>query len=267
LAEARDDVADMLDRGDGHNQDSSAAVTWYQAAAEQGDPYAMTALGAHLRLGKGIAQNEAQAMQWFAKAAQQGYVPAETSLAMGYENGQGRPDYQQAANWYGKAADQGDGYAQLNLGVMYEKGWGVPQNFARAKQLYARAAGSSNAAVAKLGKQYFSDVPNSAPAGRTPRRTAFSSSKEASDFWATVIVGALAIGALAMLTSHGSTRTSGSGGYANNGYTPPGTFSSPTTSSPVTPPEPRPGPPRPMFGNIGKVLDGQAGMSNYLVTH
>ena len=84
---------------------------------------------------------------------------------MGYENGlgqdsgQGRQDYQQAAYWYGKAANQDDGYAQLNLGVMYEKGWGVPQNLERAKQLYARAAGSSNAAVAKLGSEYFSDVP------------------------------------------------------------------------------------------------------------
>ena len=180
LADGRVSVADMLDRGDGHNQDSAAAVTWYQAAAEQGDVYAMTELGAHLRLGKGVAKNEAQAMQWFAKAAQTGYVPAETSLAIGYENGlgQGKPDYQQAAYWFGKAADQDDGYAQLNLGVMYEKGWGVPQNLQRAKQLYARAAGSSNTAVANLGKQYFSDVPVSAAPGEprsaprsAPRKT------------------------------------------------------------------------------------------------
>ena len=71
---------------------------------------------------------------------------------------QTRQDYQQAAYWAGKAADQDGGYALLNLGAMYEKGWGVRQNFERAKQLYARAAGSSNTAVAKLGKQYFSDV-------------------------------------------------------------------------------------------------------------
>ncbi len=210
LLDARVYVADMLDRGDGWNQDSAAAVQWYQAAAEQGDVYAMTELGAHLRLGKGVAWSEAQAMQWFAKAAQKGYVPAETSLAVGYENGlgqdsgQGRQDYQQAAYWYGQAVNQDDGYAQLNLGVMYEKGWGVPQNLERAKQLYARAAGSSNAAVANLGKKYFDSVPDSAPPDRTPRRSVARSSKDSSDFWAVVIVGALAIGAVAALSSGGS---------------------------------------------------------------
>jgi TPR repeat protein len=210
LVDAEVIVADMLERGDGHNQDSTYAVMWYQAAAEQGDVYAMTELGAHLRLGKGIAWNEAQAMEWFAKAAQKGYVPAETSLAIGYENGlgrdagQGRQDYQQAALWFDQAANQDDGYAQLNLGVMYEEGWGVPQNLERAKQLYARAAGSSDAAVAKLGSEYFSDVPASSSPQGTPQRSVASSSKDSSAFWGIVVLGALAIGAASMLSSHGS---------------------------------------------------------------
>ena len=242
LADARVLVADMFDRGDGHVKDEAAAVQWYQAAAEQGNVYAMTELGAHLRLGQGVAWNEAQAMQWFAKAAQAGYVPAETSLATGYENGlgqdsaQGKQDYQQAAYWFGQAADQDDSYAQLNLGVMYEKGWSVPQNLERAKQLYARAAGSSNPAVANLGKQYFSDVPDSAPPDRTPQRTTVSSSKDSSDFWAVVIVGALAVGAVSLLTSGGSNNTSGSGGYSGGEYTPGVIFSSPTTPTSGNPP-------------------------------
>jgi len=210
LIDARVYVADMLERGDGHNQDSTYAVMWYQAAAEQGSAYAMTELGAHLRLGKGVAWNEAQAMQWFAKAAQQGYVPAETSLAMGYENGlgqsvgQGRQDYEQAARWYSLAADKDDGYAELNLGVMYEKGWGVPQNLERAKQLYARAAGNSNTAVANLGREYFDSVPASGPPERTPQRSVASSSKDSSAFWGVVVLGVLAVGAASMLSSHGS---------------------------------------------------------------
>jgi uncharacterized protein len=242
LVVARVQVANMLDRGDGYAKDQSAAVEWYQAAAEQGNVYSMTELGAHLRLGQGVAWNEAQAMQWFAKAAQAGYVPAETSLAIGYENGlgqdsgQGKQDYQQAAHWFGQAADQDDGYAQLNLGVMYEKGWGVPQNLERAKQLYARAAGSSNTAVANLGKQYFSDVPDSAPPDGTPQRTAVSSSKDSSDFWATVIVGALAIGAVSLLTSGGSSNSSGSGSSIGGGVsTGPGmTWPSSSSSSSST---------------------------------
>jgi TPR repeat protein len=210
----------MLERGDGWNQDSAAAVKWYQAAAEQGDVYAMTELGAHLRLGKGVAWNEAAAMQWFARAAQKGYVPAETSLAVGFENGlgqdsgQGRQDYRQAATWFETAANQNDGYAQLNLGVMYEKGWGVPQNLERAKQLYARAAGSSNAAVAKLGSEYFSDVPASGPPERTPQRSVASSSKDSSAFWGLIVVGVLAVGVVSMLSSGGSRNTSASAGPA-----------------------------------------------------
>jgi TPR repeat protein len=210
LVDAQVFAADMLERGDGWNQDSASAVLWYQAAAERGSAYAMTELGAHLRLGKGIAWSEAQAMQWFAKAAQKGYVPAETSLAVGYENGlgqdsgQGRQDYRQAAYWFDKAANQDDGYAQLNLGVMYEKGWGVPQNLERAKQLYARAAGSSDTAVAKLGSEYFSDVPASASPDSTPQRSVAGSSKDSSAFWGLVVLGVLAVGAASMLSSGGS---------------------------------------------------------------
>jgi TPR repeat protein len=221
LLAARVYVADMLERGDGHNQDSTYAVMWYQAAAEQGDVYAMTELGAHLRLGKGVPWSEAQAMQWFAKAAQKGYVPAETSLAVGYENGlgqdvgQGTQNYAAAASWYNKAADQDDGYAQLNLGVMYEKGWGVPQDLQRAKQLYARAAGSSNPEVAKLGSEYFSDVPTSGPPERTPQRSVARSSKDSSDFWGVVILGVLAIGAVSALTSGGSSSGNASTGGFN----------------------------------------------------
>ncbi len=250
-------TADMLDSGDGWNQDKAYAVMWYRAAANLGDVYAMTQLGAHLRLGQGTAKNEAEAMQWFLKAAEKGYVPAENSLAMGYESGQ---SYQQAASWFGKAADQDDGYAQLNLGVMYEKGWGVPQNLERAKQLYARAAGSSDTAVAKLGSQYFSDVPNPASPGRTPDRSAVSSAKNSSDFWSVVIVGALAIGAIALLSSGGSSSTSSSVATPSAPFTP--LFPSSPSTSPAQPVTafPGPPPPHPMIGNTGKILNGEAGL-------
>jgi hypothetical protein len=80
----------------------------------------------------------------------------------------------------------------------------VPQNLERAKQLYARAAGSSNAAVAKLGSEYFSDVPASAPPERTPQRSVASSSKDSSAFWGVVVLGVLAVGVASMLSSGGS---------------------------------------------------------------
>jgi TPR repeat protein len=87
---------------------------------------------------------------------------------------------------------------------MYEKGWGVPQNLERAKQLYARAAGNANTAVANLGREYFDSVPVSASPERTPQRSVASSSKDSSAFWGVVVLGVLAVGAASMLSSHGS---------------------------------------------------------------
>src|SRR6185503_482025 len=96
-----------------------------------------------------------------------------------------------------------DGYAELNLGVMYENGWGVPQNLQRAKQLYARAAGNSNTAVAKLGREYFDSVPDSG-LQEVRQRSVASSSDDSSAFWGVVVLGVLAVGAASMLSSHGS---------------------------------------------------------------
>ena len=204
-------------------------------------------------------------MQWFAKAAQQGYIPAETSLAVGYESGraEGEQDYRQAAYWFGKAAEQDDGYAQLNLGLLYEKGWGVPQNLQRAKQLYARAAGSSNTAVANLGKQGFANVPNSAMPGRAQERTTLGSSKGSSDLWSVVIVGALAIAAVALLTSGGSNASSGGSGYDGGMPMTTGGGFGGSQSTSQAPPESdihRPAPPHPCVGNTGQILNGVAGL-------
>ena len=224
LIDSRVIVADMLESGDGHDQDSEGAVVWYRAAAEQGDAYAMTQLGVHLRLGKGVAWSESEAMQWFTKAANMGDVQAEESLGYGYMNGlgqdagQGRQDYQQAAYWFGKAAQQGDGYAQLNLGVMYEKGWGVTQDLEHAKGLYAQAAASDDKQIADLGREYFSNVPEAAAPEQTPQRTAVSSSKDSSDMWAAIVLGGLAIGAIALLSGGSSTSSSSGGSDYNYNY-------------------------------------------------
>jgi TPR repeat protein len=86
---------------------------------------------------------------------------------------------------------------------MYEMGWGVPQNLERAQQLYARAAGNSNA-VANLGRDYFDSVPASMSPERTPQRSVASSSEDSSAFWGVVVLGVLAVGAASMLSSHGS---------------------------------------------------------------
>jgi TPR repeat protein len=205
MAKAQASVALMYEQGDGVTQSDSDAVAWYEKAAAQDYPFAMTQLGVHLRLGKGVPWSEAQAMQWFRKAADKGSVGAMTALGLGYKNGlgkdagQGIQDYRQAAYWFDKAAQQGDGFGQINLGYLYEKGLGVNQDFNRARHLYAQAAGNSDPEIAKLGKEYFSDVATSPAAA--PDRTTISSAHDSSDFWAKVIVAGIVVAGVAALTS------------------------------------------------------------------
>ena len=212
LPEAQELVGDMYDSGDGVAADEAQAVAWYRKAAVQGDLYGMFELGAHLRQGKGVAWSEAEAMQWFEKAAKGGFAAAQSSLAEGYvlglgeDAGQGRKDYEQAVHWFGEAAKQGEGFAMVNLGVMYENGWGVAQDLDRAKQLYTQAAQSPNAAAAKMGQQYAAEL--SAPAPDTePSPSSVARTKTGptnADAWVAVIVGAVALGAVAEIFGHSS---------------------------------------------------------------
>jgi formylglycine-generating enzyme required for sulfatase activity/uncharacterized protein YecT (DUF1311 family) len=73
-----------------------------------------------------------------------------------YANGEGVPqDYAKAADLFKKAADQGYADAQDLLGLMYDNGLGVPQNHATAAEWYKKAAEQGNAdAQFHLGNEY-----------------------------------------------------------------------------------------------------------------
>ena len=104
------------------------------------------------------------------------------------------------------------------LGWLYEKGWGVNQDFKQARRLYAQAAGNSLPEVAKLGKEYFSNVPDSP--GPSPDRTTISSSNDSSDFLAKVILGVIVIGGAAALTSSGPSDSQPSGSISSGALNP-----------------------------------------------
>jgi TPR repeat protein len=219
LPNAQEAVATFYETGDGITQSDFHAVEWYRKAAEQNDAHSMVQLGVHLQLGKGVRRNQAEAMQWFEKAAAQGYAPAQTALGLGYMHGLGQsgaPDYRKAARLFAGPARQGDGFAQVNLGFLYEKGWGVNQDLDQARRLYAQAAGNSNPEIAQLGRQYFSSMSGSSPRAQP---SASATTDKSSDFWATVILGTLAVGAVAALTS-GSESSETSGGSGSTATTP-----------------------------------------------
>ena len=62
------------------------------------------------------------------RLAEQGDTTAQFDLGVAYENGQGvAQNYAKAIELYTKAAGQGDSDAQNNLGRMYDEGKGVDQ--------------------------------------------------------------------------------------------------------------------------------------------
>jgi len=73
--------------------------------------------------------------------AQKGDAEAQHHLGWIYRQGKVvSQDYNKAVEWYAKAAGQGHASAQTWLGVMYELGWGVKEDNQYAVQWYRKAA-------------------------------------------------------------------------------------------------------------------------------
>ena len=95
--------------------------------AEQGDPAALTTLGAAYADGRDLPTDYPRALAYFRQAAAAGSAPAEYNLGLMCEAGRGTPPdlaaafghYQRAAAWQGLAP------AEFNVGNMYASGRGV----------------------------------------------------------------------------------------------------------------------------------------------
>jgi TPR repeat protein len=151
--------------------------------AEKGDPRQQFNVAAQLEREKKYDE----AIKWYTRAAEQGFRPAELNLAQMYEKGIGvkqdptearkryrrlselgdnearyraaklaadAQDYKEALGLYERLVRDDEVRAMLDLGQLHEDGRGVPQNFARAAELYERAAERSPWARAKLGILY-----------------------------------------------------------------------------------------------------------------
>ena len=103
-------------------------------------------------LEEGVAAHQrgefAAAVTVFNALAEEGNPAAQYNLAQMYRQGQGvARDYAQAAKWYRLAASQGDAPSQYNLGVMYFNAQGVPPNLVLSHMwlTLSAAAGVDNA--------------------------------------------------------------------------------------------------------------------------
>ncbi|WP_408040668.1 tetratricopeptide repeat protein, partial [Tenacibaculum amylolyticum] len=110
------------------------AFELYQAAAEQGDDFAMTELGILYKYGKGCELNLKKARKWFEKAANLENDKAAYSLGYLYFKGFGniKQNYNKAFEWFQKSEHP---MAKYWLGVCYLKGYGTNKNVLKANEL------------------------------------------------------------------------------------------------------------------------------------
>jgi len=193
---ARYQLARAISYGAGSAKDEAAACREYLALAATGLPHVQNSLGWCYHYAKLTGQrNYAQARAWYDKAARQGYPAALSNLGDLYKDGEdverdwikARDYYRQAAEkglgfgafqlaemieqglggaanstealvWYQKAAELGDDSGMLTLASRYEAGANLPQSYEMAADWYRRAASKGNViAQFKLGSLILED--------------------------------------------------------------------------------------------------------------
>jgi len=87
--------------------------------AEQGDPAAQFAMGAHYVTGEDVPQNYPEAVKWFSLAADQGHVTAQSTLGAYYGIGRGvSQDYPKAYFWSILAQAGGDEASKYRIPIL-----------------------------------------------------------------------------------------------------------------------------------------------------
>ncbi len=87
--------------------------------AEQGDPAAEFAMGAHYVTGEDVAQDYPQAVRWFSLAADHGHVTAQSTLGAYYGIGRGvQQDYSKAYFWSILAQAGGDEASKYRIPLL-----------------------------------------------------------------------------------------------------------------------------------------------------
>lgn len=140
-AEARYQLARMIENGWGIPSDEIEALKVYRQAAEEGSEKAALKVGNAHYSGKLAGKDYAEALKWFKKAAEKGNYLAQYNLGLMFEEGLGtKKDPVKAFQAYSQSADQGYYTAQAALGRMYVGGIGTPQDYGRALRWYKLAA-------------------------------------------------------------------------------------------------------------------------------
>jgi TPR repeat protein len=141
-------------------RDPVKAAEAYQAAANQGNGWAMILLARMLVAGNGVKTDPGRAIQLLEQASALKPIPAAKTLIEIYTSDTPFNDPAKAVEAYQIAADAGSVDAMMKLAAILEEGAGVPADPARAAELLSRATASDPAvAGARLGRLLLSDTP------------------------------------------------------------------------------------------------------------
>ncbi len=141
VAEAQALLGQMLLDGAGGPADPAGALALFLRAAGAGHPMALNMVGRCYENGWGVAANLAVAAQWYLQAAEAGSDWGMYNLATRLMLGEGvEADRKSALAWFQRAAELGHAKSINVVGGFYEDGWEVEQDFAKARDCYARAA-------------------------------------------------------------------------------------------------------------------------------
>lgn len=123
----------------------SRAFELWLPLAQNGDLAAQRNVAHLLRRGLGVEQDLRRARNFYEQSAEFGFVTAQTNLAVMLLDGEGGdPEPEEAAYWLDRAARGGHPIAQFHLARLYETGTGVAANPGRALGWYALASRSGH---------------------------------------------------------------------------------------------------------------------------
>ncbi len=123
----------------------SRAFELWLPLAQNGDLAAQRNVAHLLRRGLGVEQDLRRARKFYEQSAEFGFVTAQTNLAVMLLEGEGgEPEPEEAAYWLDRAARGGHPIAQFHLARLYETGTGVEPNPGRALGWYALASRSGH---------------------------------------------------------------------------------------------------------------------------
>ncbi len=138
------------------------AIVLFRASAEAGDIYGYNNMGYAYENGVGVPRDIQKAISWYEKAAEGGQPNAPINLGMIYSQGRNgvAKDPKKAAQWFAMAARNGSSWGNVHLAEVYASGGlGGKTDGLLAAQLLARASTSADPSAKTAAVEDFQRLP------------------------------------------------------------------------------------------------------------